>query len=202
MSAVYCRTKSGGIAVYIMEKDILFAFWFMLPAAAANGAPIFSSRLPVMHSWNVPIDFGKLFRGRPILGPHKTWRGLVSGMIVATLVLWLQQLLAARFGWADYLSGPVDYAPLPTLLFGPLLGLGALGGDAIESFFKRRRGTQSGKSWFPFDQLDYVIGALLVSLPFVVLSLRQYICIVVMWFCLHIASTYIGWRMGLKDQPI
>lgn len=185
-----------------MLHDILFAFWFMLPAAAANAAPIFSARLPGLREWNSRIDLGRQFHGQPLLGSHKTWRGLLSGVAVSTLVLWLEQLLAVHTGWAQSFLGSVDYAALPVLLLGPLFGLGALGGDAIESFFKRRRGTKSGKSWFPFDQLDYIAGALLVSLPFVILSLRQYVLIVVIWFGVHLAGSYAGWRVGLKDEPI
>lgn len=185
-----------------MLHDIAFAFWFMLPAATANGAPIITARLPWLQRWNARLDFGKKFHGRPLLGSHKTWRGLISGMLIATLVLWLQQELIAHIQWFGNFSGGVNYAALPTWLLGPLFGLGALGGDAIESFFKRRHGTNSGKSWFPFDQIDYIVGALLVSLPFIVLTLRQYIFTVIIWFGLHIASTYAGWRLGLKDQPI
>jgi CDP-2,3-bis-(O-geranylgeranyl)-sn-glycerol synthase len=182
--------------------DIAFALWFMLPAAYANGAPIFASRLPGLRNWNTRLDFGKNYRGAPIFGPHKTWRGLVSGMVVATLVLWLEQLAATSGGWTQAFTGGLDYASFPTLIMGPLLGLGALGGDAVESFFKRRHGTEAGQSWFPYDQLDYIIGALLVSLPFVILTLRQYVFIIVIWFGLHLAATYVGWRLGLKDQPI
>lgn len=185
-----------------MIDDILFAFWFMVPAAAANGAPILSARMPLLSRWNTRMDFGKQLHGTPIFGPHKTWRGLVSGMIAATIVLYIQQLLAGNFGFIRDFTDSVDYTALPTLLLGPLFGLGALGGDAIESFFKRRRGTPSGESWLPFDQIDYIIGAILVSLPFFVLTLRQYALIIVIWFFVHLASTYLGWKVGLKAKPI
>lgn len=174
----------------------------MLPAAIANGIPILTARLPLLRNWDARIDFGKKFHGRPLLGSHKTWRGLISGMVVATVVLWLQQLMAANSGWTDSFTGGISYAELPVLVLGPLFGLGALGGDAVESFFKRRRGTKSGGSWVPFDQLDYIVGALLVSLPFAVLTFRQYVLIFIIWFCMHLLGTYIGWRLGLKDQPV
>lgn len=185
-----------------MLHDILFAFWFMLPAFIANGAPILAARSPLIEKWDTRLDFGKKFHGKPVFGSHKTWRGIVSGMLIATLVLWLQQLAIAHFDWTVVFANGVDYSTLPTLILGPLFGLGALGGDAIESFFKRRRGTRAGDRWMPFDQIDYIIGAVLVSLPFVVLSIRQYILIFIIWFCMHIAGTYIGWRVGLKDQPL
>lgn len=148
------------------------------------------------------MDGGKQFRDQRIFGPHKTWRGLLAGMAVGTLVFWVQQLLAAHTGWAHTITRGVDYANLPTLLLGPLFGLGALGGDAIESFFKRQKGIASGDTWLFFDQLDYIIGSVLVSLPFVLLTASQYIWIFVLWFGLHIAATYIGWRLGLKNSPI
>jgi CDP-2,3-bis-(O-geranylgeranyl)-sn-glycerol synthase len=174
----------------------------MLPAAAANAAPIISARLPLLERWNTRMDFGKKYHGAPVLGSHKTWRGLVSGMVIATLVLWVQQVLAGNFDAFWIFTGGVDYPALPTLLLGPLFGLGALGGDAIESFFKRRHGTPSGESWLPFDQLDYIIGAVVVSLPFFILTWRQYLLIFVIWFFVHLASTYAGWKVGLKAKPV
>ncbi len=185
-----------------LVDDILLAFWFMLPAAVANGAPILTSRFPIIDKWNARLDFGKQFHGRPLLGSHKTWRGLISGIIFATLVLWLQQLFAAHVSWSGNVTAGVDYGQFPVLLLGPLFGLGALGGDALESFFKRRRGTRDGGAWVPFDQLDYIVGAVLVSLPFVVLSLRQYVLLFIIWFAMHFASTYVGWKLGLKEQPV
>ena len=40
---------------------------------------------------------------------------------------------------------------------------GALIGDIIESFFKRRVGIERGKNWIPFDQLDFILGVLFFS---------------------------------------
>jgi CDP-2,3-bis-(O-geranylgeranyl)-sn-glycerol synthase len=152
-------------------KDILFALWFFLPAGVANATPIFMAKLPVLRDWNAPIDLGKSYRGKRILGDHKTWRGLITGILAATLTLWLQQLAVRHYGWAKTLTSDVDYATLPTLVLGPLFGFGALAGDAIESFFKRQRGTPPGQGWFPFDQTDYIIGGAIATAPFVQLML-------------------------------
>lgn len=185
-----------------MLQDILLAIWFMLPAALANAAPVFAAVMPFLKKYDAPIDGGKTFQGRPLFGPHKTWRGLVSGIIVATLVLWIQQILVVNYEWARFISDGVDYSSLPLLIAGPLFGLGALGADAIKSFFKRRRGIKSGGSWIPFDQIDYIVGSVLVSLLFVTLSLTQYIWIFIIWFVMHIAVSFIGYKLGLKKSPI
>jgi CDP-2,3-bis-(O-geranylgeranyl)-sn-glycerol synthase len=178
-----------------MVHDILFSLWFLLPAAAANVAPILSKVVPLLSRWDLPLDFGRSFRGKELFGTHKTWRGLVCGIVAATLVFWLQHIAISHFGWARSFS-------LPSLILGPLFGLGALGGDAIESFFKRQRGIKSGKSWIFFDQLDYIIGGVLVSLPFVILKPMQYVWILILWFLIHLITSYLGWMVGLKEGPI
>jgi CDP-2,3-bis-(O-geranylgeranyl)-sn-glycerol synthase len=184
-----------------MLQDILFAFWFLLPAAAANAAPIFAAAIPVLKRFDAPIDAHHKFRGHRIFGSHKTWRGIIAGIIVASFVLWLQQVMFIYFGWAQYLAGQVDYAQL-SLLLGPMFAIGALGGDAIESFFKRQHNVRSGGSWIPFDQIDYIIGAVLISLFFVRLHPLDYFWIFVIWFLAHIVGSYVGYRLGLKKEPI
>lgn len=185
-----------------MIHDILLAIWFLLPAALANATPIFAARIPFLSKWDTPMDGGRTFRGKRIFGDHKTWRGLVTGMIVATIVLWVQQLIVMQTNWVDWFTASVPYETLPVLLLGPVFAIGALGGDAIESFFKRAIGIKSGKPWFPFDQLDYIIGAVLVSLFFVILSPLQYVLIFVIWFVGHLLASFIGYLLGLKKEPI
>lgn len=185
-----------------MLDDIFFALWFLLPPAFANAAPIFAAHIPYLNKWQAPLDGGRTYRGKEIFGSHKTWRGMASGIVVATLFLWLEQLAAVNFAWAHDIAGNINYTVLPTLLLGPLFGIGALGGDAVESFFKRARGIKPGRHWIPFDQVDYIVGGILVSLPFFVLSPVLYVWTFVIWFIIHIAASYIGWLIGLKKHPI
>lgn len=183
-------------------QEIFFALWFFLPAGIANMMPIFSARCPKLRDMEQPMDFGLSFRNRRIFGSHKTWRGLITGIIFATLVLWLQQLAVQHSSGLASWTTQVDYATLPVLIMGPLFGFGALMGDAIESFFKRQIGISPGDSWFPFDQTDYIIGGAIATWAFVPLSLFQYVWLVVIWFGLHLISSYIGFLLGLKDKPI
>ncbi|MBW3568606.1 CDP-archaeol synthase [Candidatus Parcubacteria bacterium] len=184
-----------------MLGDILFAGWFFLPAGVANMAPIFAAKAPYFQKFSQPIDGGRTWHGQAILGPHKTWRGVISGILAGVLTLFLQKLLFQNFAWATDISSGLDYAALP-LAFGALMGFGALAGDAFKSFFKRRLGRKSGSSWFPFDQLDYIIGGLAASLIFVNLELSQYLWIFIIWFGLHLGISYIGYLAGLKPRPI
>ncbi len=185
-----------------MIQDILFSLWFLLPAALANAIPVLVAKMPVLEKYNAPIDGGKKWRGHDLLGPNKTWRGIIAGIIIATITLWVQQYLYINYDWAQYISADVDYTTLPVFILGPLFAIGALGGDAVESFFKRRRNIKSGQSWIPFDQLDYIIGSVLVSLFFVTLTPMQYVWIFIIWFLLHLLASYIGYKLGLKKDPI
>jgi CDP-2,3-bis-(O-geranylgeranyl)-sn-glycerol synthase len=182
-------------------QDIVFAWWFLLPAAIANAVPVFTAHIPILRDCNLPLDLGKTFKGIRIFGPNKTWRGLISGILAATLVLALQRLMG-DIGLFETVSQFKDYRSMPMLVLGPLLGLGALGGDAIESFFKRQRGIPSGQSWIPFDQIDYILGSIAITLPLIKLSLIHYILMLMVWSLLHVLATYTGWCLGLKDQPI
>jgi CDP-2,3-bis-(O-geranylgeranyl)-sn-glycerol synthase len=185
-----------------MLKEVIFALWFFLPAGIANASPIFAARLPLIKAWNAPIDLGKTYRGKRLLGDHKTWRGLAIGIVMSTLVLWLQQYLVRHFGWVQTITTQVDYKALPTLILGPLFGIGALGGDAIESFFKRQLGRPPGHGWFPFDQTDYIIGGAIATALFVSLSIWQYILLLFIWLVMHVVASYIGFVLGLKERPI
>lgn len=185
-----------------MIKELLFAIWFFMPAAFANMTPVFTTKIPGLKDIKAPMDFGLSYRGQRILGAHKTWRGFVSGVVMATVILWLQQLLVAHFGWAQSLTSQVDYTSLPTLILGPLFGIGALGGDAIESFFKRQRHVPPGHGWFPFDQTDYIIGGALLTAPFVSLTFREYVLLIVFFFVGQIITVYIGYLLKLRERPI
>lgn len=185
-----------------MFKEIFFALWFFAPAGAANAMPILVAHMGVFRKFDAPIDCHLTFRGKRLLGSHKTWRGLVSGVVAATTALWLQQLLVAHVGWLHDWTHSVDYATLPTLILGPLFAIGALGGDAIESFFKRQHGVAPGHGWFPFDQIDYIIGGAVATAPFVTLRLTQYAWLVFLWLIVHVVASYIGYLVGLKDEPI
>lgn len=183
-------------------NSILFALWFFLPAGLANSAPVFANKIPVLNRFTTPLDFGAQYRGKRLLGKSKTWRGLLFGLVIATVTLYLQVQAYESWQWVHTIAGDIDYSSLPILLLGPLFGLGALLGDAIESFFKRQRGVPSGESWFPFDQLDYIIGGLLLSSIVVVLSFKDYLLCMLVWFCIHLIATYIGYVIGLRDAKI
>ncbi len=185
-----------------MMHDFAFGLWFFMPAGMANVAPILVAKAPGLKHWQTPVDFGVSWRGIRLFGDHKTWRGIVTGSIVAILVMWLQVTLFHHSAWIRSISQPVDYNHVSIIGLGFLLGFGALAGDLVKSFVKRRFGVRSGHSWFPFDQLDYIVGGVLLSAIYMRLPAILYIWIVITYFGLHLFFSYVGYLLKLKDRPI
>ena len=181
--------------------SIFSALWFFLPAGVANGIPVIAAQLPGLRRFTTPLDFDKTYKGQRIFGANKTWRGLIAGIVVATLVIAFQKYMFTRYLWALEWAW-FDYRPSSVWLLGPLFASGALLADALESFFKRQRGIPPGKSWFPFDQIDYIIGGCLLSLLVVQLSIGKYVLVLVVWFGMHLVSSYLAYLCGLKKAPI
>lgn len=168
------------------------AFWFFAPAGVANFTPLFASRTPWLKKWNTPIDFGKTYNGKPIFGKNKTWRGLVSGTLMAAFIGFLQYRVV---------TSSVEDTWFILVATGAL-GLGALVGDAVESFFKRRANVDPGDTWFPLDQIDYIIGGLLFVSPFVALNVGDIARVFILYFGLHLLFSYIAYLIGFKKKPI
>lgn len=181
-------------------ETLLFALWFFWPAGSANSAPILANNTPLKH-WGTPIDLGKSFRGKRITGDHKTWRGLTAGVINGGIIGFVQLILARNFSFFASIGDAIDYTDGSVILLGAVLGLGALLGDSVKSFFKRQVNIPSGHGWFPFDQIDYIIGGLLFSLLFVRLSPAEYISILLIYALLHPIANLIGWLLKLKPRP-
>lgn len=184
-----------------MIETILFALWFFLPAGIANMAPVPISKISVLKQWNAPMDFGVTWRGRRLFGAHKTWRGLFAGIIAAAGTVWLQQYLTRKYGWFAGSSSEFAYLSQPWPLLGLALAVGALGGDAIKSFFKRRRDIKPGSVWLPFDLIDHIIGAAFMSLPFVVFDWWVYLVVVAVWPFANLAISYAGYCLRIKERP-
>ena len=118
----------------------------------SNGAPVFSSIL-LGKRLNRPLDGNLRFLdGRPILGPAKTLRGLLSAILVTSLV-------APLFGLA-----PAQ---------GAAFGLLAMLGDLTSSFLKRRLGVTPSHSAPLLDQLPETLLPLLVMRPVLTASITE-----------------------------
>ena len=148
----------------------------------------------------MPIDGGRLHAdGNRYLGDGKTVRGLLLGILAGVLAGGVQLIVQTQ-------ALPA-FLPRHTLLSVLLLATGALAGDLVKSYFKRRRGIPQGRRWPVADQYDLVAGALLLTLvgaPAWVmanLTLPVLLWILVLTPVLHRAVNLLGHSLGVKDVP-
>jgi CDP-2,3-bis-(O-geranylgeranyl)-sn-glycerol synthase len=161
--------------------NVLLVFYLMIPAYIANMVPVFVKKIP----WKTPMDFGLSFGKKRLLGNNKTWKGFVFGVLIGTAVMYFLSLAY----W------PFDFSVLHWSI---LASAGALLGDCVESFFKRRSNIGPGKPWIPFDQLDYSVGALVLgSFVFFPGWLNAFI-VVFVGVAGHILVNHIGYFLGLQ----
>lgn len=142
--------------------------YLFLPAYGANMAPVIAKHLGILSFLAIPIDRGKHFLGKPVLGQNKTVRGMVVGTVVGMVIGLVQHVLVAYPFFEQFTLFSVQNS-WGAAGWGALMGGGALMGDAGKSFIKRRLGITPGRRWFPWDQLDMVIGAMVfgsVIFPF------------------------------------
>jgi len=189
-----------------MIKLIFSCLWYLLPAALGNHNASCGNRLPLPGSVKkalakiaVPIDGGAKWHKKEIFGPNKTWRGLVVGIVTGIFVAGIQALL---FFYVDFFkrNSIIDYGSVNFVLLGALMGGGALMGDLIESFIKRRLNKPSGKPWFPWDQVDWIIGAIVLSSIVYVPHLMTAIVTLVLYTGVHLCSDRVVCWMGIKKR--
>lgn len=156
---------------------LLQALYFALPIYLANITPVFSKKLNL---FNIPIN-------KKLFGSHKTYQGFIFGILMAILVTFIQYRLNLQISLLDYSN---------FLLIGFLFGFGALFGDLIKSYFKRKLKIKPGNPWTPFDQLDFLIGSLVfISLVYIP-SLKIILILLIITPIGHIVVNYISYYFG------
>jgi len=168
--------------------DVLWAIIFILPA-------YFSNAFPVIVGGGTPIDFGKNFTdGKRLFGESKTIRGFLGGIfggILASIII------------VYFFPIPLFDSSFSQFLCGILLSIGAMVGDLVGSFIKRRVGISSGRP-FILDQLSFLIVALLFAFvisPSYFFDLYLIIFLFVITYIAHVISNYVANRLGLKNVP-
>jgi len=172
--------------------DLIQLILFILPAYVANS-------VPVVLGGKTPIDFGaKLPDGNRLLGKGKTYRGLLAGVVSGTLVAIILAMIVPN------LFIPAA-AQNQKYLVGFALSLGAMLGDIIGSFIKRRRGMKQSQESFLMDKVAFLITALIIAFPFyspaISLNAIDIILLLIITFVLHKFFNWIAFETKLKKVP-
>ncbi|MEK6982372.1 MAG: CDP-2,3-bis-(O-geranylgeranyl)-sn-glycerol synthase [Candidatus Micrarchaeota archaeon] len=169
-------------------ENILSLVLFILPAYISNAAP-------VLLGGGAPIDFGKKHDdGERVLGDGKTIRGFIggiaSGIVFAGLLALFVQL---------------KFFENPRMQFfgGVTLSIGAMIGDSLGSYIKRRFKVGSGKQ-FILDSTMFLFVALILASPFVIIERFDFVSLLILLFAtlvLHPLTNFIANKLGLKKVP-
>lgn len=185
-------------------------FWFVFPAYTANS-------FALLVGGGKPMDFGKKMKdGRRVLGDGKTWRGLAGGSLLATGV-GMTMNYAALLLPADWVhpSSRADWAysgdwalALPVIF---MLCFGAMLGDSLGSFIKRRMGVERGGKALLLDQLTFLLVAWIMVIAFSASWFLDHfwnnyryfgiLALLVMTPLIHRAVNWVGYKIGRKKVP-
>lgn len=151
------------------------ALLFIGPSYVANAAPL-------LFGGGRTLDGGrKLSDGQPIFGSHKTVRGVVAGILAGSVIGLAESLVDPRLALAGF-----------------MIALGAVLGDLLGAFIKRRLSVEPGRAFPILDQLDFVIGSLLLGYAFFPIGFLSIILFVIVTPPIHLATNYGAYLLGIK----
>lgn len=166
---------------------ILQALWFIWPAYCANAFP------PLMKGKR-PLDFNKNFGKTRFLGDSKTIEGTIGGILFGVAIGLVQMKI---YG---YIPKDLDFFEF-TIPIIVLLSAGALSGDIIGSFIKRRLVMKPGDPAFLLDQLGFLIMALVFAGFIYMPQVLTIIILLIITPVVHVGANILGYFLKLKKHP-
>ena len=147
---------------------------------AANTLPIAVRRI-FRNRWEASIDWGlRWIDGRPLFGPHKTWRGLLFSTAGTTVLAAFTAAGAVNGFWLALLS---------------------MTGDLLASFIKRRMNLRSGAKAVGLDQGIEALLPLFFLRECLFISWREMAIITILFAVSELIISPVLYRMGIRRNP-
>jgi CDP-2,3-bis-(O-geranylgeranyl)-sn-glycerol synthase len=176
-------------------ETVQVAIWLMLPAYITNASAAF-------FGGKMPIDRGFFLGKTRLFGDGKTYEGFLKGLLCGFGTGIFQQIFLS-----EYIKMP-SFGLFPSFFLTLFcLSAGAMLGDLLGSFIKRRLGLKRGAPLPLVDQLDFVGGAWLLLFLFTrewfvkTFSVQIIIAVIIISPLLHLLTNYVGFKIGKKDVP-
>jgi len=181
-----------------------YALIFGGPVIVCNSFANFSKLFPWLGS---PVDFGKNFKdGRRIFGDHKTWRGIIFGIVFGTLsgvLFWYYCVVAHdKFSPKAHINMLSSGFPVYPWYIGFFMSIGDHFGDLLGSFIKRRLNIQSGGALPLYDQGFWMVTGLVFALPFIWGEVNlwfYFVTLIIVTPLLHFIVNPLAYVLKLKD---
>jgi len=153
--------------------------WLLL-ILIANGSPVLASYF-FSHRSSKPIDFGLMLKDKQYLfGKTKTWRGLVSSLVLTSLI-------AMLLGY--------------DLMTGFIVSSLSMLGDLFSSFLKRRLQKVESSQVVLLDQIPESLLPCLWLLKMNYIDLTQVMVIVSSFIIIDIVLSSILYKFGVRKKP-
>ncbi|MHA1129771.1 MAG: CDP-2,3-bis-(O-geranylgeranyl)-sn-glycerol synthase [Candidatus Helarchaeota archaeon] len=226
LAYILCIIFGIGLILFMILPPIM-GFWtwndliliaagsllYIAPAYATNASMVIFGRN------GTPIDGRRKFRdGKRIFGNGKTWQGLFGGIITGTIVGLILLIISIAVIWPFVQVQIAEYPEMvladlnylnqffaPIFLFGflraVLICIGAPLGDLIGSFIKRRLNLERGAPAPIIDQLDFLLGAILLSYIIFPLRWMYVLFALLVTLLLHILANTLAYKLGYSKEP-
>jgi hypothetical protein len=155
----------------------------------------------------IPLDGGRMFRGRPILGENKTVRGFVMIPAAALAFAAVAAIISLPQGAPPatlWQLTPAGYAAL-----GTWAGFGFMAAELPNSFMKRQLGISPGQApasrltraiCFTIDHLDSVVGMLVAVTVVVHTPWMTWAWVLILGPSIHLLFSWWLFRLGVKRR--
>jgi len=175
-----------------ITAEIIKSLWILFPAYAANMFPVFLKGK--MH-----MDFDKYYKGQRILGDGKTFEGFFAGILIALVSGGIAILLQPYFNASLAEFGVV--LPKMSLFIAFMIGVGAMSGDVVGSFIKRRIKLKRGEEVFLLDQLDFIVGVIVFAMWFTNINIWMILIMLTITPAAHRVACIAGYKLDFKKEP-
>ena len=160
--------------------DLLLDVKVLTLLFVANGTPVIAKNL-LRHRLQVPLDGGvKFFDGQPLLGHSKTIRGALFSILFTTVAG-----LVFGMGW----------------VVGLVIGVGAMSGDLVSSFLKRRMKMPASSQAMGLDQLPESVIPLVACIQLLSLTWADVTIVTAAFFVAEFVFSKILFRLHIRDRP-
>lgn len=162
------------------------------------------------HAWAIPLDGGRTFRGRRLLGDNKTVRGFVLMVPATGLAFLLVSAFVERFLGGIVARGLWDLRIREYGLLGLWTGLFFMAGELPNSFLKRQLDVPPGGAprqpfaqalCFILDRFDSVVGLLASAAVFVSTPWQLWVILLTLGSFVHWLFSVLLYLFGVKQRP-
>jgi hypothetical protein len=191
-----------------VRREILGTVYLLLPLLGGALVHGVCMRTGWLRGLARPIDGGRTFRGRPLFGESKTFRGPIL-VAAGGAAVWALQRNVLHGVEALAAIELVDYAALPGAWFGALAcGVAELA-ELPNSFLKRQLGIKPGGTaaglrgalFYVLDQVDLLFGYWLVLAVAGAATPARVALSAAVVGCVHPLLTVAGYLLRMRPTP-